>query len=461
MSTLFPMEVVERTYFETTGWRADDLYESLLATPRRLLKFPLPTGLLLLVATQATPHSASALSLLSNGNIQGLLAYCYALVPLPEVLTLKDGIADYPGGLVGGAGGLPLAVLPSSVQLSLYYGRMYFPGSALEAMYIHRWLAAQQLVAKCVLFPKHTAATQGAVTLSWQTLAPRFLREFLYSTVGGLVGFRYLHHWTMATAPLPYHKPSTLSAGTEVWYGMESVAPGASVGLRFNSAILLALSQRRYTLLRQLMLRGGTGPLLPYSVTLTANPVIGQMLTLYAIAGLNPKSHLYLALCYDFNIYSYKSDFSLGVEYYRRKQEMGEEAGVDGADGVATTISKTQVSRHTLPQRTLHVHSRDKANEDLHELIKFEEMLHQQQQQQERQERQRPQSPFGLYTNFDSLLKAAWSVEQKACRLMYMFKWHEAFVVSWGLDWKWGARTPEVFVPFRPLSWGVLILYSS
>jgi distribution and morphology protein 10 len=86
-----------------------------------------------------------------------------------------------------------------------------------------------------------------------------------------------------------------LSVGGEVYFSPVNKSGGLSTGLRFTT------------------LPVHTG--FPYTMTLTVNPLMGSLNGSYAVkAGRN------IALCsrFDFNVYSYESDVSVGVELWKR-----------------------------------------------------------------------------------------------------------------------------------------------
>lgn len=150
----------------------------------------------------------------------------------------------------------------------------------------------------------------GTILALLQQNYGKYSTEYLYSTDSALLGARGLYNFgydrrneaaasgedaignhssTSAEAP-----KGRLSAGGELYYGLLNKSGGMSAGLRFT------------TLPRH---KG-----FPYTMTLTLNPLMGNLSSSYAVkAGKN------LAMCsqFDFNLYSYESDFRLGCEVWR------------------------------------------------------------------------------------------------------------------------------------------------
>ena len=138
----------------------------------------------------------------------------------------------------------------------------------------------------------------------------KYSTEYLYSTDSSLLGFRGLYnfgydprlpletqHVSLRPPRHPWdHQNGRLSAGAEAYFSPVNKSGGLSTGLRFTT----------------LPIHSG----FPYTMTLTLNPLMGNLSSTYAVkAGSN------LALCsrFDFNVYSYESDVTVGLELWRRR----------------------------------------------------------------------------------------------------------------------------------------------
>jgi len=88
------------------------------------------------------------------------------------------------------------------------------------------------------------------------------------------------------------------SAGAEVYYALLNKSGGLSTGLRFTTL-------PKYHSF-------------PYTMTLTLNPLMGNLSSTYAV-----KAGPYLSLCsrFDFNFYSYESGVMLGAEIWRLRRK--------------------------------------------------------------------------------------------------------------------------------------------
>jgi distribution and morphology protein 10 len=129
--------------------------------------------------------------------------------------------------------------------------------------------------------------------------------ETLFSTDSALFGLRGLYHFGLpstddnATPANSNLAPVGLfSAGAEVYYALMNKSGGLSTGLRFTTL--------------------PTYHAFPYTMTLTLNPLMGNLSSTYAV-----KAGKHIALCsrFDFNFYSYESGVMLGAELWRLRRK--------------------------------------------------------------------------------------------------------------------------------------------
>lgn len=182
----------------------------------------------------------------------------------------------------------------------------------------------------------------------------KFSTEYLYSTDSALLGVRGLYNFgpeppehmhdtphqhaslsqgldTTARPLSPNSPPSSssislqsslpaarLSAGAECYFSPLNKSGGISTGLRFS------------TLPRH------TG--FPYTMTLTLNPLMGNLSTSYSVVA---SPLLALSTRFDFNVYSYESDFVVGMELWRLKEEPADET--EWAKRKMGTLKKKQL----------------------------------------------------------------------------------------------------------------------
>ncbi|KAG0192615.1 Mitochondrial distribution and morphology protein 10 [Apophysomyces sp. BC1034] len=167
----------------------------------------------------------------------------------------------------------------------LLYGRMLFPGSWLEAMYVRRLSKHVQFLATAV---NHPRLPIPEIAMQFRYDAVKWCSEASYTTDNGLLGIRALYNFGQPSVPAS----GQWSIGTELYYRILDKGGGLSTGLRYRT------------------LPSSSSP--PISFTYTLNPVVGHMSTAYTT-----QVSKQLAVCsrFDFNIYSYESDLALGFEY--------------------------------------------------------------------------------------------------------------------------------------------------
>lgn len=294
------MEYLQRCFYKSTSWNEDNIFANVTATSQALLDFSIPSGAKLDVSTQATDHLASSMSLLNMHTINGSLAYLFSSTPLKNTMgtrdvSLQDAVAGFRIIEPFFSGTHTKTDLSDVNRASLLYGRMYFPGTALEAMLIKRISALAQLLVKCINNPHIRKG--GTMIVYLQENTPRFSREYIYSTNEALFGFRCLYNFGKPTkispALIPKFDNSVVSVGAEFWYAALGMSPGLSTAVRYST---------RST---------STGK--PLTMTLACNPILGHISSTY-----NVKTSVSSTVCskYDFNWFSYASNLSIGFELY-------------------------------------------------------------------------------------------------------------------------------------------------
>lgn len=313
------MEYLQKRFDAAAGWDEDNLFANITASLRALLEFGVPTWGRLNVSSKLTPHLALSFTLLNRHQINGSVAYLYSLLPLAgdgtAAVALQEAVAGFrpprlapPAISASDASHTGAALRPrrhphapprpvAAATASLLYGRLYFPGSALEAMLIKRFSPSSRLLVKCVSNPH--AHKNGTMILYLQTNTARFLREFVYSTNEALFGFRCLYN--LSRSPLlPKLDHLVMLLGTEVWYAALSTSPGLLTALRYLTRLAL------------------TGK--PMTMTLACNPILGHVSSTYTI-----KTSVRSTFCskYDFNWFLYASNLSLGFELFSYRGALG------------------------------------------------------------------------------------------------------------------------------------------
>ncbi|CAO3637224.1 unnamed protein product [Cunninghamella echinulata] len=202
----------------------------------------------------------------------------------------------------------------------LVYGRMFFPGATLEAIYIRRLSQKLQYLVTAVNHPRDTGLPQMAFQVQYDV--GKWCSECSYTTDDGLLGLRALYN---------FGKPSDeghgqWSVGTEIYYGTLDKSAGLSTGLRYRTPPSSSS---------------------PINVTYTLNPIVGHMTTAY-VAQVSDT----LAMCsrFDFSIYSYESDLALGFEWKTK-------------NATSNTIDTSTTTTTTTTDITMTTNNNDQSNQ--------------------------------------------------------------------------------------------------
>ncbi|KAL2263923.1 hypothetical protein VTK26DRAFT_4304 [Humicola hyalothermophila] len=339
------MHYITNAFYGATGWNEDNSYKELNATARELIDFPLPRGLRLTLSSLATPHFATSYQLGTVGIVDGSISYLHSSVPLTRIAAKSDRIPlpallrsyrrlhDLNSQDRQWFWGLDQSTEPASTasagdepgpagdSSSLLYGRLYLPQSLLEGLVVRRLSPALQVQLSAV--SERTLRNGGTLLGLVQYDKGKYGVEGLASTDGGLLGVRGLYNFggdTSAVGSPPVDHAASdnngngerdriygrFSAGGELYYGTLNKSGGMSLGARFAT-----LPAHRGT---------------PLTATLTINPLMGNINATYAVLA---KDYCSLATRMEFNVYSYESDWAVGMELWSNRRPGGFLLGVD------------------------------------------------------------------------------------------------------------------------------------
>ncbi|KAJ3359684.1 Mitochondrial distribution and morphology protein 10 [Kappamyces sp. JEL0680] len=267
----FLSQTLEEFYREI-GWNESGYYSNLDAVSRGerkspdadLIHFPIPHSLTVGLGKHISPHLKSGYSLSFQG--QNSVAY------LSSSQSLESGRAELKPLHT------PLVGIDRTSHWNpntLMYGRLFQDGrlEGLLCRHLSRdWMGVTTFY----------APWKGESNLQGQLIyrVPGFVGDISLNTDNQILGFSALGVITKNWA-----------VGTEVYYTAKEHSGGLSVGTR--------LTKHYKDLMRSV-------------TTLILNPIMGHLATSYSTS-LN--SVVTLSTRYDFNIYSYDSDVSVGVEF--------------------------------------------------------------------------------------------------------------------------------------------------
>lgn len=296
------MDYILRSFERTTNWNCDNSYANITATSRALLEFPIPTGLKFQISNASTPFTFNTMEVSTKKIFNGSLTYLYTdadnldrIVQNSAAINLQDATETYRyfqpfynHKLLSQS-----EDKNSKGTKSLYYGRMFYPNSNLEAMLVKRLTFDTQLILKCL----SSFNDFNILTCYWQRDTGKNSQEVIFSTNDFLCGYRFLHNFLGAPSKMKtsLYNNSSLSLGGEIWLGLITLSPGCSTTLRYCTHA------------------PNTGR--PLTLTFTWNPIFGHLSSTYTAK--TSKSSTFCAK-YDFNLYSIESNLSFGCEFWKK-----------------------------------------------------------------------------------------------------------------------------------------------
>ncbi|BGP12514.1 hypothetical protein JCM10213_007642 [Rhodosporidiobolus nylandii] len=333
------------------------------------------------------PSTAPVLGPPVSPLLAGQLTYLFSSAPIHETSTkraadqgtrirFKDVVQSYAFGSVPVKPELRAEALPTwqgGLRVDradfLLYGRLYAPSPRLDALYVHRLTPTTQALVSLITVPSpappptlgwestdpgapSAAAQAAAAQAQGATSGPlarlseleikvqqdtgRWSSEWSYAIGDGMYGWRGLYNFgkwgggeAPSSAPLSSLDPAApslpvsatspaeeeddpptglkgrWSAGGEIYFSKQERSAGVSTGLRFTTIPESA----------------GGPPQPPTTVTATLNPIMGQLSTAYSVQVGRDAA---LASRFDFNMYSYDADLTVGGEWFQRRKPKGE-----------------------------------------------------------------------------------------------------------------------------------------
>lgn len=383
------MDYVIREFGTATNWNYDNSYSFLTATSDAILSFPTPHSATLHVSSLNTANFASSYTLSTLGQLDGSISYLYSNIPLGHVPSQSPGIPLR--AIVEGYRDVPLPVkleeiaravprLGNGRKPTLLHGTLVLPPpSTLTALYARQirpeTLLSVYLNSKTVANPAASSPPPASILAHIQHDTGRYSIEGLGSTDNALLGLRGLWNFgigkpdedaqgtsllselggspdvpispEMVDRLSAYYrrlssKPSLLSAGAEFYYTPYSHVIGLSTGLRFTT-LATHITPNDSAKRKSKPLAGTSAALtssllapanvaqssFPYTMTLTLNPIIGALASTYSVRAT---SNLALSSRFDFNVYSWESQYVLGAEIWRGRKTNSSTANAE--DGV-------------------------------------------------------------------------------------------------------------------------------
>ncbi|VDB85421.1 unnamed protein product [Peniophora sp. CBMAI 1063] len=370
---------VLRSYYKATGWNEDNLYSNLTRSSSALLDFAVPRGLHFSISKSPNALFRTTYSMNALPSLNGSVGYIFTSCPLNlassrdvrfKELVDRFRIFDQPRRpqpkeevWLGGE--------RVDSRDYLLYGRLYIPTGRLDAVYTTRMSTNLQTVIAAISDPRADAAqltgragaSPSNVMFSLQHDTGRTCTEYTYSAEDMMLGARVLHNFGRigGIAPVPENGEARertkrideedamegglkgrISAGAELYFSAKEKSAGVSTGIRFTTlpdatppsfhmppepsafppfAVSAGTSEPTPSTLSQ--------P--PTTITALFNPMMGHISGAYAA---RVSRELALGSRFDFNVYSYESEWTMGAEWWLHRGHGQAQTDAAAADGL-------------------------------------------------------------------------------------------------------------------------------
>ncbi|KZT12792.1 mitochondrial distribution and morphology protein 10 [Laetiporus sulphureus 93-53] len=379
---------VLRSYYQATGWNEDNLYANLTRSSNAILDFTVPRGLHFSISKSPNPlfkttYSMNALPSL-NGSVGYIFTSCDLDVKGSGDVRFKDMIDrfrvyDQPRRPEGKEEEW-LAGERVDTRDYLLYGRVYIPTGRLDALYSTRLSPTLQAMVAAISDPRTNVfaeSTRGPnvpannVMFSLQHDTGKWCTEYTWSAEDGMWGVRCLHNFgkiggssectdeseKSTSAPVKSQSEKRIdeedamegglkgriSAGAEFYFSAKEKSAGVSTGIRFTT-LPDATPPSAQLPGPHWSSSSSRGPPSQPPTTITAlfNPMLGHISGAYAARVSRD-----LSLCsrFDFNVYSYESEWSIGAEWWTRRRQ-----GMFSPATPATDASPSDSSQQPAPE---------------------------------------------------------------------------------------------------------------
>ncbi|KAI0747436.1 mitochondrial distribution and morphology protein 10 [Irpex lacteus] len=352
----FATYVIQK-YFQATGWNDDNFYTNITRSSNAILDFDVPTGLKFAIAKSPnslfkTSYSMTALPTL-NGSVGYIFTSCDLDIKSSGNVNVKDIIDRFkvydqlrrPEGKEQEW----LAGERVDTRDYLLYGRIYVPTGRLEALYSTRVSPTWQASIAAISDPRYSLQTlekaRGGSSPSnmlfrLQHSTGKWCSEYTWSAEDQMWGVQCMHNFGKLATSKDTTGEATkvrsrtkrvdeedamegglkgrISAGAEFYFSAKEKSAGVSGGLRFTTLPDATPPSAQVPPSPHNEPTSCPPPQPPTTITAIFNPIVGHISGAYAARVSRD-----LSLCsrFDFNVYSYESEWSLGAEWWTRRKQ--------------------------------------------------------------------------------------------------------------------------------------------
>ncbi|RDB23236.1 Mitochondrial distribution and morphology protein 10 [Hypsizygus marmoreus] len=381
---------VLRSYYKATGWNEDNLYANLTRSSNAILDFTVPRGLHLSISKSPnalfkTTYSMTAMPSL-NGSVGYIFTSCDLDVKASGNVRFKDMIErfkvyDQPRRPEGKEEAW-LAGERVDTRDYLLYGRFYLPSGRLDALYSTRISPTLQALVAAISDPRTNVPAElrgrggdvSNIMLNLQHDVGKWCTEYTWSAEDGMWGVRVLHNFGRLGVPVEASEDiekskarvglkrvdeedavegglkGRVSVGAEFYFSAKEKSAGVSTGVRFTTLPDATPPSFQVPSSSSPLSMSSKGPPSQPPTTITAlfNPMLGHMSGAYSA---QVSRDLSLSSRFDFNVYSFESEWTMGAEWWMRRSPSVDLEDLDSSP-------------------TLEPPSRNEAREDVHGVVK-------------------------------------------------------------------------------------------
>ncbi|CCE65418.1 hypothetical protein TPHA_0L00620 [Tetrapisispora phaffii CBS 4417] len=289
------------SHMNGSGYNSVEFEDNMTATSDNLLNFYIPNVFKFQLSNKSSPFTFNTIDITTKQSINGSFAYIYTnaenldnIVKNTSNVNLLDIVDTYQVNNKKTRGKYS-SKYQGKIK-SLYYGRMYYPSSFLEAMVIKKFNPSTQVIVKWISSSNNCNIVTGYL----QRSNNRTFQEFVLSSNDFLCGYKLLHHFVESPSKFnnSLYNNSQLSVGAEAWLSVSNLSPTCSSTLRYCTH------------------SASTGR--PLMLTCSLNPIFGHLSSTYSA---KTTSNSTCCVKYDFNLYSMESNLSLGTEIWKNNSE--------------------------------------------------------------------------------------------------------------------------------------------
>ncbi|KAJ7699877.1 mitochondrial distribution and morphology protein 10 [Mycena rosella] len=337
---------VLRSYYKATGWNEDNLYANLTRSSNAILDFTVPRGLHLSVSKSPnslfkTTYSMNAMPSLNGSVASGNVRFKDMIERFRVYDQPRRPEAKEEEWLAGER---------VDKRDYLLYGRFYLPTGRLDALYSTRLTPTLQALVAAISHPPSNLPTDisgrsanvSNLIVNLQHDVGKWCTEYTYSADDSMWGVRVLHNFGKLGIPVDTSDDNSatpggrglkrvdeedavegglkgrVSAGAEFYFSAKERSAGVSTGFRFTT--LPDATPPSFQLpgpSSSPLTQASKGPPSQPPTTITAlfNPMLGHMSGAYSA---RVSRDLSLSSRFDFNVYSYESEWTMGAEWWMR-----------------------------------------------------------------------------------------------------------------------------------------------